>query len=78
MGRKQFSFSNSTAWVIWRKVQQQNKLLEVSTHSLSSLAYRALLPTSIALLCEITEIIDILHKKLKPRLKCFCKNDKYL
>lgn len=64
--------------MIWRKVQQQNKLLEVGTHSLSSLAYIALLPISIALLCEITEIIDILHKKLKPRLKCLCKNDKYI
>lgn len=36
------------------------------------------LPTCIEVLYEITEIIDILHKRIKTRLKCLCKDDNYL
>lgn len=37
-----------------------------------------MLPTCIEVLYEITEITDILHKRIKARLKCLCKNDNYL
>jgi len=50
------------------------EILEVGTPSFSSLAQEEL-PTSAVALHEITEIIDILHKRLKARLRCLCKNN---